>query len=77
MKKNKYPTYSRNKYEGHNNEEIISLHSELEDVLKQQTQIKDRIDNIQSNCVHVYKFVCSGPYEDSYCCIHCGHKNYR
>ena len=67
-------TYSYDQYEGHGNERIISLHSELEDNIAERKRIENEIYEIQSNCIHIYKFSSSGAYEDNYVCELCGHE---
>lgn len=71
--KPKKPTYSFKTYEGHNNEDIISLINELNDCKSEMRRIENQIKEIQDNCEHEYLFVSDGMYEDSYTCCKCGH----
>lgn len=68
-------TYSRDQYEGHENEKIISLHSELEDNISERKRIENDIYEIQSKCIHQYMFSSQGMYEDNYVCRLCGHES--
>lgn len=74
MIKNKKYTYSYKEYEGHSNEQIISLINELNDLLENKRQIEKEIEKIQSECEHEYMFVAKGMYDDSYKCCKCGHE---
>lgn len=73
MTDKKYPTYSYDKYEGHENEEIISLVNDLNDALANVEYYEKEIAKIRDNCVHEYLFSAKGPYKDFYECIKCGH----
>ena len=72
-----YPTYSYDKYEGHSNEQIKSLYVELDKVQQEVIRIAKQIDDIQDNCVHEYKLVAKGMYEDAYSCEKCGHQKWK
>jgi len=71
----KHITYSYYQYEGHENEKIISLHSELEDNIAERKRIENEIYEIQSKCIHQYMFSSNGMYEDNYICRLCGHES--
>ena len=74
---NKKITYSYNKYEGHDNEQIMSLINELNECKLKQITIDKLIKEIQDNCIHEYMFVSNGAYDDNYTCKKCGHDNYK
>ena len=50
-------TYVLDKYEGHDNDAIISLINELNVGEAEIERIKKEIEEIQNNCVHIYMFV--------------------
>lgn len=60
------------KYTGHSNEEIISLVQSLNDLEAEKRRIEGDIKEIRANCDHEFLFWCSGMYDDSYYCKHCG-----
>ena len=72
-----YETYSYEQYEGHHNEEIISLINDLNDAESEVKRLQEEIDKIQSNCNHEYMFVTKSIYEDAYTCRKCGHNSWR
>ena len=73
----KHITYSRDEYTGCANIEIGLLEMELSNTYKKIISLNSEIEKIQSNCLHEYKFVCSGMYQDNYSCCLCGHESER
>jgi nitrite reductase/ring-hydroxylating ferredoxin subunit len=69
----KHITYSRDRYQGHDNEEIISLTNDLNDAMAEIRRIENEIKNIQNNCVHEYMLYSTGMYDDYYVGRKCGH----
>lgn len=69
------PTYERYKiFEDYENQEIKFMNDQI-DTLNNLIKItENKIKEIRDNCNHNYYFSCSGPYSDSYKCIHCGHE---
>lgn len=64
------------KYEGHSNEKIISINSELNDLSVEINRLEKEKIAIQLECDHSYLFVCSGMHEDAFQCEHCGHERW-
>ena len=73
----RHSTYSYDKYDGRNNEAIISLINDLNDCKNEQCRIENKIDEIQNNCVHEYMFSSQGMYDDCYTCKKCGHDTWK
>jgi len=73
----KRSTYGYDKYEGHNNEAIISLINDLNDAKAEIRNIENAIEEIQNNCGHEYMFSSRGMYEDCYTCKKCGHDTWK
>lgn len=67
-------TYSDDPYVGYNNTEVDLLKQQLNLLEHKKVQVTARLEELQVNCNHEYKFSCSGMYEDSYVCCLCGHE---
>jgi hypothetical protein len=68
-------TYSIDtRYEGYDNEKIMSLKSELRSVNHEAMRIEEEIEKIQDDCVHNYLFWSNGGF---YVCDKCGHETWK
>jgi len=73
MTKKKYPTYSREeKYEGFDNDVIKDHQKEIHNLNEKIKEHQKIIDDIREDCIHDFKFWCSGSYEDFFYCSKCG-----
>ena len=55
-------------------DEISLLFNQRDEIDNKIKEIKNNMEEIQSQCPHQYYFVCSGGYEDSFTCKLCGHE---
>lgn len=76
-KQRNFVTFSSEEYSGHTNDEIHAMSFEIKQAREKIKELEDRIFEIQSKCVHEYKFYSWGPYEDDYKCCLCGHDTER
>ena len=70
-------TFSDDKYEGHNNEEIISLYNDIGKAKAEIQRIESKIEKIRNNCKYIYLFNCTSIYEDLYTCKLCGNSIWK
>jgi len=70
-------TFSYDKYDGYENEEVRSLGRKLEELNTDGERIREKLAEIRDKCIHEYKFSASGMYEDAYTCVKCGKTTWR
>jgi hypothetical protein len=68
--------FSREPFNGISNKKINTLNIKSEKLRHvyhaKQAEIYTKIKEIQTKCNHTYKLYTTGPYDDTYKCIHCG-----
>jgi len=69
--------YSREKFVGHNNDNIKKIFLKINDLELKILKLKNKIEKIQKNCDHKYKLALTGPYDDLYICQECGHEDWH
>jgi hypothetical protein len=73
LKRKLPPRFSREvEYKGFTDPTVIEITDELDRLSARKKVLREKLEEIRSNCEHDYRFWCRGMHKDVYYCSKCG-----